>query len=124
MGNISQKIISYLTTFFYFLPLSLSLLLGVAHFFRNSNTPLQISCVILFFLLPFRHQLIAKTIQWSLIALSLEWVWTGYKIASVRIENDENWHRLVLIIGAVALFTFCSSCLIYTKRLKRYYLIP
>src|SRR3954468_24234777 len=39
---------------------------------------------------------------------ALEWLRTTYVIRANRIEDGREWHRMAIILGGVALFTFLS----------------
>ena len=102
-------------------PIFLSVLLGVAHFFRGSQTFLQVCCVLLLPLLIFRHPISGRIVQVALMLLSIEWGFTAYQLVTARMAADEDWQRLAAILIAVTLFTLFSSSLFITRRLATFY---
>lgn len=54
---------------------------------------------------------------------TLVWIYTGYQYVKIRLANGDDWIRLVLIIGSVALYTAWSTYFLRSKRVKEIYQI-
>lgn len=103
------------------IPIFLSIVLGVAHFFRGSQTFLQVCCILLLPLFLLRHPISGRIVQIALMILSIEWGFTAYQLVMARITAGEDWKRLAAILITVALFTLLSSTLFLTRRLAAFY---
>ena len=103
------------------LPAILSLLLLAAHFFRNGMVVLTGVCVVLPLLLFFRQRWVPPVIQLALMLGVLEWLYTLYSFAQVRIAMDQPWTRLALILGAVALLTGLSTLVFRNRYVRQRY---
>ena len=99
-------------------PVVFSLLLLSAHFFRAGWLPLVIFYLSLIGLLFVKRRWIARLIQFFLILGSIEWIRTLMVYVTARQAMGQPWTRLVLILGAVALFTALSSLVFQSRTLK------
>ena len=100
------------------IPAVVSLLLLSAHFFRAGWLPLVIIYLVLVDLLLVKRSWVARLIQFTLILGSIEWIRTLMMYVAARQAMGQPWKRLVLILGAVALFTALSSLIFQTRSLK------
>ena len=107
--------------FFRLFPVFISLLLLAAHFFRAGQVVLAVIPVIIMLLLIIREAWVPKIIQVVLILGAVEWLWTLYSVAEIRIEYGMPWIRMALILGGVALFTALSSLVFKSKALRSRY---
>lgn len=102
-----------------YIPLILSCLVLMAHHSRGGEPGL----VGLWFTLPFalllRRRWIDRAVQIVLLAGALEWVLTVRAIVEVRQRFGLPYGRLLLILGAVALFTALSGLLLETAGRRR-----
>ena len=103
------------------LPAILSLRLLAPHFFRNEMEVLTGVCVVLPLLLFFRERWVPSVIQVALILGVVEWLYTLYSFAQVRIAMDQPWTRLALILGTVALFTGLSTLVFRNRYIRQRY---
>lgn len=97
---------------------AMSFVLLGAHFFRAGLWPLAVGCAALLPLLLVRRTWAARLAQACLLAGSLEWAWTTFMLAQQRIALGQPWLRLVLILGAVALFTAASALGVRVRRVR------
>ena len=102
-------------------PAVLSFLVIGAHFFRAGHWLLVLVSVILICSLIVREPIIVKIVRAALLLTTIEWLRTAYVFASARYEHGEPWLRLAAILGGVALVSFLSTFLFYTKSLKKMY---
>ena len=104
-----------------YIPIVLSLVVLGAHFMRYGNT-IGVACAAAVIGLLFvRKAWVARVAQVVLVLGALEWVRTLYSLTQVRIALDQPYERMVLILGAVALMTFCSALLFQSRALKEVY---
>lgn len=106
------------------LPVLISFLLIAAHFFRAGQTVVVVLLSSLLLLLMVRHVWVPRVIQLVLVLAALEWLRTLYAIASVRMQTGEQWSRMAMILGAVALFTALSGLVFRTAALRARYSEP
>ena len=108
-------------TLFRLTPVILSFLLLGAHFYRAGSPVLTSLCVALLMLLFVRKPWVPRLFQGLLLLGAFEWLRSLYFFAAMRIAWDQPWTRLVLILGAVALFTLLSGTVFELKILRRFY---
>lgn len=104
------------------IPVLLSFLLLAAHFSRIDMLPLLILSLLLPNLLFIQRKWIARLIQVALILGSFEWVRTIFMYISQRRETGEDWVRLAVILGLVAMFTALSALVFQGRSLRERYL--
>jgi len=103
------------------IPVIFSYLLLGAHFSRIGIFPLMILSPLLLFLLFIKHAWVARLLQGLLILGAIEWIRTIFLYVNIRKETGEDWTRLAIILGLVALFTVLSSLSFQHPSLKRRY---
>jgi len=103
------------------LPVILSLLLLAAHFYRAGIELLAGICLVLPALLFFRERWVPWVIQVALFFGALEWLYSLYRFASLRIALEQPWTRLAIILGSVALFTALSALVFRCRAVKQRY---
>ena len=59
--------------------------------------------------------------QAVLVLGAIEWGWTLWQIAQVRMAHGQPISRMAIILGVVALVTFGSALLFQTRTMKRIY---
>jgi hypothetical protein len=97
------------------IPALFSLLLLGAHFLRFGHVVLVACCLLLGIPLFIRRTAAQAIVSWVLGAGALIWIWTLVGDARERLAFGEPWIRLVVILGAVALFTAWSAWLLRQK---------
>ena len=92
-----------------------------AHFIRSGNPILALACILvpLIFIIKKR---------WSLIVLQLFaylgagiWIYTAIMLYQRRMMLGAPWGRMVIIMGAVAGFTFLAGLLLNSPKVKKKY---
>lgn len=112
-------------SFFYkILPILLCFILMTAHLSRANMIILMTICLIFPLILLWKNKISARAIQLVLVLFGFEWVRTLIVYARIRIEEGEDWLRLALILGVVAILNF-TSILTYRSRsmMERYKLM-
>ena len=107
--------------FLNYFPIVFCFILMSAHLSRANMIVLVVLSLIFPFILLWKSKISARTIQIILVLFGLEWLRTLIYYARIRIENGEDWLRLALILGAVAILNF-TAILIYRSRymIERY----
>ncbi|RLC52377.1 MAG: hypothetical protein DRI23_02975 [Candidatus Cloacimonadota bacterium] len=100
------------------LPIILCSLLMAAHLGRANMFVLQYVSLAIPFFLFWKNKISARIIQVLLIIFGFEWIRTTIYYVRVRIENGENWIRLAIILGLVAIINFASILVFRTKFMK------
>ena len=103
------------------IPVILSMMLLGAHFYRAGFIVLVVILFASLFLLFIRQTWIVRVIQVELVIGGLEWFRTTYNLVMMRQSMNMPWTRLAIILGGVALLTFCSSLVFRSKSLKKRY---
>ena len=107
--------------FFRLLPVIISFLLLGAHFYRAGEVVLVGLCLAVPFLAFVPRPWVPRVLQVLLLAGAIEWLYSAYFIATMRIAWNQPWNRLVVILGLVALFTALSGLVFEHGKLKARY---
>ena len=108
-------------TFFYSLPVVCSALLIAAHFYRAGLVVfagLALLCTLLLFV---RKKWAAQALISLLILGAIEWLHTLYVLVGKYQMHGIDWHRMVVIIGGVGIFTLASSLVFLIPAMRRRY---
>ena len=89
-----------------------------AHFSRMSYNIIAVLILIFPFLLLIKKGVIARAVQFILIAGTAEWIRAMLSYITIRKETGEDWTRLAVILSAISLFTLLSALIFQTKRIK------
>jgi len=103
------------------LPVLLSVLLLGAHFFRAGQLPLVLVTLTIPAILLIRRPWAVRIVQVGLIAGGFEWARTTVHLVIERQAIGEPWIRLALILGTVAILTFCSPLVFRSRSLRERY---
>lgn len=104
-----------------YFPIALSFLLLAAHFSRADLQLFMILSLLIPFILFIKKPWAARLIQICLIIGAVEWIRTILNLINVRTSLNEDWSRMAIILGVVALFTLLSAFIIQTKAMKKIY---
>jgi len=104
------------------IPVILSLILLAAHFLRINFLPLAILSFLMIALLFLRKKWVPRIIQLYLLFGFVEWLRIAFVYIEQRQQVGADYRRLVIIIGAVALFTLLSGLMFGVKGLREKYL--
>jgi hypothetical protein len=105
-----------------YLPVILSLVILGAHFMRYGNSIGVVGALLLIALLIVRRPWVARLMQVVLILGALEWLRTLYELVQVRAAYGQPFGRMMVILGIIAVVTFCSALLFQTPALRKIYL--
>ena len=103
------------------LPVLLSALMIAAHFLRAGQWLMLGLSLAVTLLLLVKDRWAALAVQVGLILAAGEWLRTLYHLVEFRQAMGMEWHRLVYILGGVALFTLLSSLVFRLPALRRRY---
>jgi len=87
------------------LPVVLSALALGAHLLREGRPGFALAAAALPLLLAVRHSAALRLVQVLLLVGAIEWLRTLDRIVDLRRAEGQPWHRLVVILGTVALVT-------------------
>lgn len=104
-----------------YIPIVLSFVVLGAHYLRYGSSIAVVGVAVLMVLLFVRQSWVARLMQVALVLAAIQWVHTLYDLAQLRIAFGESPTRPVIILGTVAVVTFCSALLFQTKTLKDTY---
>jgi hypothetical protein len=110
-----------MTTVALLVPVVLSLAVLGAHFLRYGNWIGVIGALVIIALLFVRRPWVARLLQAVLVLGALEWARTLYVLVAVRAAHDLPHLRMSVILGVVALVSFCSALLFQVPALKLRY---
>ena len=96
------------------------LLLG-AHFLREGEMILALSCLFIPFLLFIKRKWSIKVIQIFTYGGVLVWIKTLFVLINSRMDMGQPWIRMTIILFAVMLFTLISGFLLNSKVIKDKY---
>jgi hypothetical protein len=99
----------------------LALLLLAAHLLHGGMLPLAVLAILLAGLLWMRRPWAARVVQVVLLLAAVEWALTAAGLAQERMRNGEAFLRLVLILGAVTVFTLLAAYLFQRPRLRAWF---
>lgn len=99
------------------LPVILSCLVLGAHFSRAELLPLVIFCAMFPFILLVKARWVPLIMQVFLVLGTLEWVRTILVLVKERLSQGQDWLRMALILGGVALFTLLSVLVFRNKKI-------
>jgi hypothetical protein len=103
---------------------ALALLLLAAHLVHAGWLPLATVAVLAIGLLALRRPWAARAVQVVLLIAIVEWVLTTVGLAQLRLRHGEPYLRLVLILGAVTLYTALAAAAFQHPALRRYFAGP
>ncbi len=107
--------------FIQILAIILSILLIAAHFYRAGNQILTYILISTPLILLFRNRISVRIIQILLFFATIEWWRVIYNVAHIRKMYNLPWIRFSIIMSSVALFTFATIFIFYSKTLKKIY---
>lgn len=102
-------------------PVIINFLIMAAHLFRGNMIFLMVLILLLPLLLLWKSPFSIRLIQFSLLLFGFEWIRTIIILINQRIETGENWFRMTIILGIVALFNFISILFLQSKQIKKIY---
>jgi len=103
------------------LPIILCSFIMAAHLGRVNMFVLQYISLLIPFILFWKNKISARAIQLFLILYGFEWIRTITYYAKIRTEKGEDWFRLAVILGVVALLNFATPLVFRTKSMKERY---
>ena len=103
------------------LPVLFSTLLISAHFMRAYGNLIGSLFLLLLFTLFIRKTWIIRLWQVLLSLAAITWVFTTINLVNLRIEMQEPWIRLMLILGVIILLTIFSIFWMENSKIKNHF---
>lgn len=86
-----------------------TIILLAAHFSRAGMDALSALVILLPFLLFIKRPWVIQLLQTVAFLGVVAWLYSAYQYVQIRIANGDDWLRLLIILGAVALYTLWSG---------------
>jgi len=103
------------------IPLVISCLFLGAHFLRSGSFIFSLLCLLMPFLLLIKKRWILYLIQIFIYIGGGIWLNTAIFLMRKRLTMGLPWHKPVIILGAIAVFTVLSGLLLNLKGVKEKY---
>ncbi len=103
------------------LPIILCSMVMAAHLGRANMFILQYLSLLIPLILILKNRISARVMQLFLIIYGFEWIRTIFLYARIRETRGEDWSRLAIILGVVALLNFATVLVFRTKSMKERY---
>jgi hypothetical protein len=100
---------------------AMALLLLAAHMFHNGAQVLAAAPLGMLALLGLRRWWAGRLVQATLFVATIEWGLTAAALAQERVSHGEPYVRLVVILGAVALFTALAALALQNACLRAWF---
>lgn len=100
---------------------SFMILLLAAHFSRANNDILAVLTLAIPLLLFIKQKWVIDTLQAISFLSALIWMYGGYQYIQLRIETGDDWLRLLIIMGGVALYSLWSGYWLRSPQIKETY---
>jgi hypothetical protein len=92
-----------------------------AHFMRAGQSLMMAVLGLLLLLLFLRKWWVPRVFQLVLFLGAVEWIVTAVTIAKIRMQMEQDWLRMAIILGVVALFTLLSGLVFQAGALRQRY---
>jgi hypothetical protein len=92
-----------------------------AHFSRANNDILALLVLLVPFLLFIKQKWVLTTLEVVAYLSALTWLYGAYRYIQIRIATGDDWGRLLLIMGAVSLFSAWSGYFMRSEKIKKVY---
>jgi hypothetical protein len=100
---------------------AVALLLLAAHLLHAGLRPLAVLSLLLAGLLAVRRPWAARVVQAVLLVAAVEWTLTTLALAQMRLQHDQPYLRLTLILGAVTAFTLLAAWVFQRPALRAWF---
>ncbi len=99
----------------------LAILVNAAHFLRFWNLGYVFTILSFLILMFFSSAWIRKALILNFALCALMWIDLTIDLVQIRMQANENWLRLAIILSAVALYNLFCVHLFDTERIKKYF---
>jgi hypothetical protein len=99
----------------------LMIILLAAHFSRANNDILAVLSLMVPLLLFVKQKWVIDTLEMIAYLSAVVWLYGAYHYIQIRIATGDDWGRLLLIMGAVALFSAWSGYFLRSPKLMDVY---
>jgi len=97
------------------------IILMAAHFSRANHDILALISLLIPLLLFIKQKWVIDILEGVAYLSALVWLYGAYRYIQIRIATGDDWGRLLLIMGAVALFSAWSGYFLRSERIKEAY---
>jgi len=96
-------------------------ILLAAHFSRANNDVLAFITLLVPFLLFIKQKWVIHTLEIIAYLSAFVWLFGAYQYIQIRIAAGEDWIRLLVIMGVVALYSAWSGFFLRSPRINKVY---
>lgn len=97
------------------------IILLAAHFSRAGSDVLAGIALLVPFLFFIKQKWVILTLEGIAYLSAVVWLYGAYQYIQIRIATGDDWIRLLVIMGAVALFTAWSGFFLRSDKIKEVY---
>lgn len=97
------------------------ILVLAAHFSRAGSDVVAIITLLVPLLFFIKQKWVIKTLESIAYLSAVIWLYGAYQYIQIRIATGEDWIRLLVIMGAVALYSAWSGYFLNSSRIKEVY---
>jgi hypothetical protein len=97
------------------------IILLAAHFSRADQNILAALVLLAPSLLFIRQKWVIYVLQGVAYVGSIAWLYSAYRYIQIRIATGDDWIRLLIILGVVALYTFWAGYFLRSSRIDDRY---
>ncbi len=92
-----------------------------AHFSRGNHNVLAIASLLIPFLFFVKQKWVILTLEIVAYLASVIWLYGAYGYIQLRISTGDDWLRLLIIMGCVALYTAWTGFFLRSDKIKEVY---
>lgn len=96
-------------------------ILMAAHFSRAGHDLIAVFVLLIPFLLLIRKPWVIHALQYTAYLAAAVWLYAAYEYVELRIDQGDDWLRLLFILGAVAIYSAWSGYFLMSDAVKARY---
>jgi len=103
------------------IPYVLMIILLAAHFSRGGNDILAGFILLIPFLFIIKQKWVIMSLEIIAYLAALVWLYGAYQYIQIRIATGDDWIRLLVIMGGVAIYTAWVGLFLRSQKIKDVY---
>jgi len=103
------------------IPYVFMIILLAAHFSRGGNDILAVLTLLIPFLFFIKQKWVITSLEVIAYLSALVWLFGAYQYIQLRIASGDDWMRLLIIMGCVALYTAWTGFFLRSDKIKKVY---
>ena len=97
------------------------IILLAAHFSRAGNDVLAMATLLIPFLFFVKQKWVIMTLEVIAYLSAVIWLYGAYEYIQIRLATGDDWFRLLMIMGGVALYTAWTGFFLRSDKIKEVY---